>query len=508
MENMENYELFVESKEIMLPNGEVGTCGYFSDNKNEMYMLFTDVIYNKGDMYTFCIDIKPEQSGSILSVISGGIPSQGVFNLTANVWNHVAFTLESDGNDLNIELIPGAYYVWHGQLISGEEEKDWTPNLSETPQIAQQTRTEYLQTAEMFSWLVSDNFSETNVELSADAYRVASENIILSGSNIQLDGNTTIGSGFVLTADNIDVNSIFAQEITATQFTGVNANFTGETTFESGNRKNIIGSDGIELYVNDNFTGKFLSQRWDNNNSMLMLAISSGFGFAIQNESSTPTSYYYCNLGYDHHGYGRRHYFSGTVQFNSNIYIANNTEIRAFTGVNDETHRLLEFTDATNHSDLCCLGNQNCPTSIYTSNHIWYNGSDKTYLATSSDSSDMRLKEEVSNLDKYEEFFKKLNPIAFRYHDGLYNAKSQLPKIKWGLYAQEVINAFTETGINWEDEDFVLIDDAELSEEERKYIPDNNILKINYSNMISLTIHMTQMLIKRVEELEKIIKGD
>lgn len=505
---MENYELFVESKEIMLPNGEVGTCGYFSDNKNEMYMLFADVIYNKDDMYTFCIDIKPEQSGSILSIISGGIPSKGVFNLTANAWNHVSFTLESDGNDLNIELTPGAYYVWHGQLISGEEEKDWTPNLSETPQIAQQTRTEYLQTAEMFSWLVSDNFSETNVELSADAYKVASENIILSGSNIQLDGNTTIGSGFLLTADNIDVNSIFAQEITATQFTGVNANFTGETTFESGNRKNVIGSNGIELYVDDDNAGSIYSQKWSDADGKYlgtMIIVNSYNGFSIQKNTNM---YYYCNLGYDWWGHGCRHYFDGSAQFFSNLYISKDYEIRASTEIEGETHRLLEFTDATNHSDLCCLGNQNCPTSIYTSNHIWYNGSDKTYLATSSDSSDMRLKEEVSNLDKYEEFFKKLNPIAFRYHNGLYNAKSQSPKIKWGLYAQEVINAFNETGINWEDEDFVLIDDAELSEEERKYIPDNNILKINYSNMISLTIHMTQMLIKRVEELEKIIKGD
>lgn len=47
-------------------------------------------------------------------------------------------------------------------------------------------------------------------------FKVIADNITLSSKNIVLDGDTTVNPGFVLTADNIDVNSLFTIDITAT----------------------------------------------------------------------------------------------------------------------------------------------------------------------------------------------------------------------------------------------------------------------------------------------------
>lgn len=46
-------------------------------------------------------------------------------------------------------------------------------------------------------------------------FKVIAESITLSGNQIVLDGDTTVMPGFTLTADNLDVNDIFAQTITA-----------------------------------------------------------------------------------------------------------------------------------------------------------------------------------------------------------------------------------------------------------------------------------------------------
>lgn len=47
-------------------------------------------------------------------------------------------------------------------------------------------------------------------------FKVIADNITLSSKQIILDGDTTINPGFILKADNMDVNSIFAKTITAT----------------------------------------------------------------------------------------------------------------------------------------------------------------------------------------------------------------------------------------------------------------------------------------------------
>ena len=163
---------------------------------------------------------------------------------------------------------------------------------------------------------------------------------------------------------------------------------------------------------------------------------------------------------------------------------------------------LIGYGSNDNYTNFTRVGNTSYQMSLYTSNNVWKNGSTTTYFATTTTSSDERLKERVSDMSKYEEFFSKINPFAFKYHDGLYNAPNKKPLIIWGYSAQETIAAFKECGINWEDQDLVVVEDAELSEEEAKYVDDGKLLKMSYQNMIPLNTHMIQKLMDENKNLK------
>ena len=168
----------------------------------------------------------------------------------------------------------------------------------------------------------------------------------------------------------------------------------------------------------------------------------------------------------------------------------------------DESRRLLiGYSSNDNYTNFTRVGNTSYQMSLYTSSKVWRNGSTTTYFSTASTSSDERLKERVSDMSKYEEFFTKINPFAFKYHDGLYNAPTRKPLITWGYSAQETIKAFGECGIDWEEQDLVVVEDAELDAEEAKYIDDGKLLKMTYQNMIPLNTHMIQKVMEENTQL-------
>lgn len=146
------------------------------------------------------------------------------------------------------------------------------------------------------------------------------------------------------------------------------------------------------------------------------------------------------------------------------------------------------------------LGNSSYATVLYTNGNVWKNGSTTTYFATTS-TSDMRLKEYVSDMRMYEGVFMDLQAIAFKYHDGLYNAPGKTPLIQWGFSAQRTIQAFKNHGIDWNEQELVVMEDGELSAEEQKYV-NGDMLKMNYQNLIALDTHMIQTTILRVDDQE------
>ena len=103
----------------------------------------------------------------------------------------------------------------------------------------------------------------------------------------------------------------------------------------------------------------------------------------------------------------------------------------------------------------------------------------------------------------YESFFMKLKPVAFKYHEGLYNFPEHPAEVNWGFYAQDVIEAFTESGIDWKTEDLVVVDDGEYPSEELKYVPKDQKLMMNYQNLTALNTHMIQKLLQEIKELKE-----
>lgn len=60
------------------------------------------------------------------------------------------------------------------------------------------------------NYIISDGTASSNMTLTKDFYQLISDNITLSSENILLNGDTQIGEDFILTADNINVDDLYA----------------------------------------------------------------------------------------------------------------------------------------------------------------------------------------------------------------------------------------------------------------------------------------------------------
>lgn len=105
-------------------------------------------------------------------------------------------------------------------------------------------------------------------------------------------------------------------------------------------------------------------------------------------------------------------------------------------------------------------------------------------------SSDRRMKKDITALNgRYESFFEKLKPKSFRYI--MNSGKEHI-----GFIAQEVAEALEASGINKEEAgSFVSVNNTQTEE-----------FALVYEEFIALNTYMLQKCMKRIDELEKIIK--
>lgn len=162
---------------------------------------------------------------------------------------------------------------------------------------------------------------------------------------------------------------------------------------------------------------------------------------------------------------------------------------------------MIRFKDQTAYANVVTVGDSNYITSIHTNGNVWKNSSSTTYFATTS-TSDKRLKEYAYDMESLEGVFMELIPRAFRYHDGLYNAPGKKPLVQWGYYAQDVIAAFTKYGIDWREQELVVLEDGELTSQEQLYV-NNDLLKMNYQNLFSLHTQVLQKSVLRLNDHDK-----
>ena len=82
-------------------------------------------------------------------------------------------------------------------------------SLSETQQLA-----------DKINWLVKSGDSSSNMVLTSELYNVLTENITLKGKHIQLDGDTTVGTGFELSCDVLNGGTINGQILNGCTMSG------------------------------------------------------------------------------------------------------------------------------------------------------------------------------------------------------------------------------------------------------------------------------------------------
>lgn len=228
-----------------------------------------------------------------------------------------------------------------------------------------------------------------------------------------------------------------------------------DTIFAFGKFANNDGTGGVTIHTQLDSTGKLTT-----NNIYIS---TQPYGLSVESSGNTAGIYFV--------GGGSGHEFLGVSSSRANI-----------------------------NTTTLWFGNSNYETSIYSGNGVHVNGSATNFYATTAGSSDRRLKEKVSDLDKYENFYMQLKPLAYKFHDGLYGLPDE--KTRWGYYAQDVLEAYSNSNIDVEDEIFVSVKDTELSENEKRYINDDTLYQLNYQNMIALNTHMTQKALIEIERLK------
>lgn len=142
-----------------------------------------------------------------------------------------------------------------------------------------------------------------------------------------------------------------------------------------------------------------------------------------------------------------------------------------------------------------------------------YNHGGGTYLGSSGSTaitSDRNLKKDIYEINnKYVEFFKKLQPVSYKY-----NAKENIGhRDHLGYIAQDVEDALTASGLTTEQFAGICIendvtlnfdDDISLTDEERKNneIHYDKLYSLRYEEFIALNTYMIQLAYKKIESLE------
>lgn len=123
------------------------------------------------------------------------------------------------------------------------------------------------------------------------------------------------------------------------------------------------------------------------------------------------------------------------------------------------------------------VGNSKYPTRIYGTS-VWSSKSIST--------SDIKLKKNFHNLDKYEKMFMSLEPVDYRWRK---NYEENDNKIHFGLKAQQVEDAFNNAGFDIKK--YAIVEDYGSQK------------GLCYNDFIPLTMHMTQKNKREIDELKK-----
>lgn len=113
-------------------------------------------------------------------------------------------------------------------------------------------------------------------------------------------------------------------------------------------------------------------------------------------------------------------------------------------------------------------------------------GYSTVFYGSLASASDIRLKNDLHSLEKYEKMYMQLQPMAYRY-------KAGDKRIHFGYIAQDIQNALTESG--YDNMDFSIVTEHE-----------DGLLSMDYDNLQALNTYMIQKLFDQIDMLKAKIK--
>ena len=124
-------------------------------------------------------------------------------------------------------------------------------------------------------------------------------------------------------------------------------------------------------------------------------------------------------------------------------------------------------------------------------------------LPASGNSSDIRLKEQISEMPNIEDLYNQIKLYKFKYHSDIVDADD---RFHWGIIAQEVDELFQSNG--YTDKDFSLVYKSKqnVGYNEDKYVGEDKVFRVLPNEFNAMHVQMIQKLWKRCDELEKEIK--
>jgi hypothetical protein len=124
-------------------------------------------------------------------------------------------------------------------------------------------------------------------------------------------------------------------------------------------------------------------------------------------------------------------------------------------------------------------------------------------LPASGHTSDIRLKEQISEMPNIEDLYNQIKLYKFKYHSDIVDADD---RFHWGIIAQEVDELFQSNG--YTDKDFSLVYKSKqnVGYNEDKYVGDDKVFRVLPNEFNAMHVQMIQKLWKRCDALEKEIE--
>ena len=201
-----------------------------------LYQNFYGVV---GETYTFSGYVK--KTGGATTVYTnkvGTTTNDGTrVGTKLNEWEHfsVTATVSTSGSlGFRVENFSSTEttYVCGLKLENGNKDTPWTPAIEDTEESITEVKTIAEQTADKFSWLVKSGTSSSNFTLTDRMAELTAEIISLNG-DVKVDGNMLVDGS--ITADKIDVDDLFAEDIYVT------GSFNAEKTAQTNSEKITTG---------------------------------------------------------------------------------------------------------------------------------------------------------------------------------------------------------------------------------------------------------------------------